>query len=88
MILWKVGYEAKYDELIKENKALFSLDLVKEKLAFAYSLKDEDEMAEAIIDIVNICDATIMSISGVFRICLTITSPGSLRIHDIKYQGK
>lgn len=39
-----MGYEAKYDELIKENKALYSLYLVKEKLAFAYSLKDEDEM--------------------------------------------
>ncbi|MGN8773799.1 hypothetical protein [Candidatus Weimeria sp. HCP3S3_B5] len=37
--------------------AFFSLDLVKEKLAFAYSLKDEDEMAVAIMDIVDICDA-------------------------------
>ncbi|MDY6353146.1 MAG: hypothetical protein SPL57_08980 [Lachnospiraceae bacterium] len=52
-----MGYEAKYDELIKENKALFSLYLVKEKLAFAYSLKDEDEMTKAIMDIVDICEA-------------------------------
>lgn len=57
MILWNVGYEAKCDELIKENKAIFSLDLVSDKLAFTYSLKVEDEMAEAIIDIVDICDA-------------------------------
>ena len=57
MILWKVGYEAKYYELIKDNKALFSLDLVKEKLAYAYSLKEEYEMAEEILDIVDICYA-------------------------------
>ncbi|MCR4763748.1 MAG: ISL3 family transposase [Lachnospiraceae bacterium] len=54
----KSGYEAKYDELLKENKLLFTLDLIKEKLSSAYSLRDEALMAEAIIDIIDICTAT------------------------------
>ena len=54
----KSGYEAKYDELLKENKLLFTLDLIKEKLSSAYSLVDEAQMAEAVIDIIDICSAT------------------------------
>ena len=54
----KSGYEAKYDELLKENKLLFTLDLIKEKLSTAYSLTDEAKMADAIIDITDICSAT------------------------------
>ena len=54
----KSGYEAKYDELLKENKLLFTLDLIKEKLSTAYSLMDEARMADAIIDIIDICTAT------------------------------
>ena len=54
----KSGYEAKYDELLKENKLLFTLDLIKEKLSAAYSLMDEAKMADAIIDIMDICSAT------------------------------
>ena len=54
----KSGYEAKYNELLSENKLLFTLDLIKEKLSTAYSLVDEARMADAIIDIMDICTAT------------------------------
>ena len=54
----KNGYEAKYDALLRENKLLFTLNLVKEKLSAAYALTDEPKMAEAIIDIIDICEAT------------------------------
>ena len=57
-IIRKSGYEAKYDALLQENKLLFTLDLVKEKLASAYSMTDEAKMADAIIDIMDICKAT------------------------------
>lgn len=53
----KVGYEAKYNALLKENE-LFTLDLVKEKLFSAYSMTDEVKLAEAIADIMDICEAT------------------------------
>ena len=54
----KSGYEAKYDALLKENKLLFTLDLIKEKLAAAYAMDDEAQMAKEIIDIIDICKAT------------------------------
>ena len=52
------GNEEKYDALIKENKLLFTVDLIKEKLSEAYAMTDEAQMAEAIIDIMDICQAT------------------------------
>jgi Transposase and inactivated derivatives len=57
-VIRKAGYEAKYDQLISENKLLFTLDLVKEKLSEAYSQTNEARMAEIIIDIMDICEAT------------------------------
>jgi len=51
------GYEAKYDALLQENKLLFTLDLIKEKLSAAYALTDEARMAAAISDIMDICQA-------------------------------
>ena len=54
----KSGYEARYDALLQENKLLFTLDLVKEKLSAAYAMTDEAKMADAIIDIMDICKAT------------------------------
>lgn len=54
----KSGYEEKYDALLKQNKLLFTLDLIKEKLSSAYGLTDEAKMAEAISDIMDICEAT------------------------------
>ena len=52
------GYETRYDALLKENKLLFTLDLVKEKLSTAYAMTDEARMAEAVIDIIDVCNAT------------------------------
>ncbi|MBR4760796.1 MAG: hypothetical protein IK078_11710, partial [Lachnospiraceae bacterium] len=40
----KSGYEEKYDALLKENKLLFTLDLIKEKLSAAYAMTDEVQM--------------------------------------------
>ena len=54
----KGGNEAKYDALLQENKLLFTLDLIKEKLSAAYAMIDEAKMADAIIDIIDICKAT------------------------------
>lgn len=46
----------KNDALLQENKLLFTLDLVKEKLSAAYAMTDEAKMSEAIIDIIDIID--------------------------------
>lgn len=54
----KTGYEEKYDALLKENKLLFTLDLIKEKLSTAYAMTDEVQMMYAISDIMDICKAT------------------------------
>ena len=50
-IVRKGGHEARYDELLLENKLLFTVDLIKEKLADAYRMTDETKMADRIIDI-------------------------------------
>ncbi|MBQ7614880.1 MAG: ISL3 family transposase [Butyrivibrio sp.] len=54
----KGGNEAKYDSLLQENRLLFTIDLIKEKLSDAYAMTDEAKMADAIIDIIDICKAT------------------------------
>ena len=57
-IVRKEGYEERYDSLLQENHLLFTLDLIKEKLTFAYSRTDEAQMAEDIISIMDTCKAT------------------------------
>lgn len=57
-IIRKPGYEERYDQLLKENELLFTLDLIKEKLTLAYSRKDECLMADDIIEIMDMCHAT------------------------------
>ena len=57
-IVRKEGYEDRYNALIQENQLIFTLDLIKEKLALAYSRKDETLMAEDIIGIMDMCKAT------------------------------
>ena len=52
------GYLDRYDEIIKQNELLFTCDLIKEKLAEAYKLKNGAKMAEEIIEIIDICTAT------------------------------
>ena len=57
-VVRKGGHEARYDELLLQNKLHFTVDLIKEKLADAYRMTDEARMAEKIIDIMDICEAT------------------------------
>ena len=54
----KGGYEARYDELLQQNKLLFTVDLVKEQLAEAYKMTDETEMMKKIDAILDTCLAT------------------------------
>jgi transposase len=54
----KEGYEAKYDELLSQNRLLFTLDLIKERLSLAYTRDDECKMAEDIIWIIDTCVAS------------------------------
>ena len=57
-IIRKSGYEAKYDELLQQNSLLFTLDLIKEKLAEAYRQNSEPRMAAMITDIMDLCEST------------------------------
>ena len=52
------GYEARYDELLRQNRLLFTADLIKEKLDKAYQLDDPVKMGTAIADIVYYCYET------------------------------
>ena len=57
-VVAKSGYVQKYEELIKQNILLFTMDLIKEKLSEAYKMSDENLMAQAISEIMDICSAT------------------------------
>ena len=57
-VVRKGGYEARYDDLLMENKLLFTVELIKDKLANAYQMIDEAKMADKIIDIMDVCEAT------------------------------
>lgn len=52
------GYVEKYEELIKANKLLFTVDLIKTKLTDAYTSDSEPEMAAAISEIMELCSGT------------------------------
>ena len=52
------GYVRRYEELIRENKLFFTLDIIKDKLASAYKQTDEALMAADISDIMNLCAVT------------------------------
>lgn len=54
----KGGHEEHYDDLLSQNKLLFTLDIIKESLTLAYSRKDEVIMAEDIIRIIDTCEAS------------------------------
>lgn len=57
-VVRKGGQEERYDALLQQNKLLFTVDLIKEKLADAYRDTDEARMAEKIIDIMDMCKAS------------------------------
>lgn len=54
----KGGHEERYDELLAQNKLLFTLDLIKEQLSLAYSCNNEAVMTEDIISIMDTCKAS------------------------------
>jgi len=54
----KGGYMEKYEELLEQNQLLFTTDLIKEKLADAYKMDDEADMAESVIEIIDLCKST------------------------------
>ena len=54
----KEGYEARYDDLLKENKLLFTCDLIKETLTLAYSRVDETLMMKDIEKVMDLCEET------------------------------
>ncbi|MFV0363844.1 MAG: transposase [Suipraeoptans sp.] len=47
--------------MLEQNKLLFTLDLIKEKLSLAYTRKEESLMAQDIIEIMDMCSATLNS---------------------------
>lgn len=57
-VVRKGGQEERYDSLLQQNKLLFTVDLIKEKLSDAYRDTDEARMAEKIIDIMDMCEAS------------------------------
>ena len=52
----KEGDEARYDDLLKENKLLFTCDLIKETLTLAYSREDEILMMKDIEKVMDLCE--------------------------------
>lgn len=57
-IIRKGDNEARYDALLKENKLLFTVDVIKEGLHEAYNLHDEALMAEKMMEIIDICSTS------------------------------
>lgn len=57
-VVRKGGNLERYEALLNENKLLFTADLVKEKLAAAFRLTNEFEMAVQIEEIIDLCRAT------------------------------
>lgn len=86
------GYEAKYDELLEQNRLLFTVDLVKEKLDEAFKSLSEPGMARQITDIIEVCRGTGNVHFLWFARLLEnhfegITAHGSLRISSGKIEG-
>jgi transposase len=57
-VVRREGQLARYEQLISQNKLLFTLDLIKEKLCDAYKLTDESSMEIAINEIIDLCCET------------------------------
>ena len=52
------GNEARYDELLKQNKLLFTVDLVREMLSRAFQRDVDTDMANDLDEIIDTCWAT------------------------------
>lgn len=57
-VVRKGGQLERYQALLKQNKLLFTADLVKEKLSAAFKLSDEYEMSEQVFEMIDLCHAT------------------------------
>ncbi len=57
-VVQKGGREERYDELLRENKLLLSLDLIKDRLALAFTRTDEEQMRQDIEFIEDLCEAS------------------------------
>jgi len=57
-IIRKGCNEQRYETLLKENKLIFTIDLIKEKLQLAYSRTDECQMSKDIEEIIDMCKGT------------------------------
>jgi len=54
----KTGHVEKYDELLGQNKLLFTLDIIKEKLDDAYRTTDKASMETSVYEIMSLCRAS------------------------------
>ena len=52
----KEGYQQRYEDLLKENELLICVDMIKEKLRYAYTLNTDTEMANAIDEVIGLCE--------------------------------
>ena len=50
------GKEDKYNKIMKENKLLFKAEIIREKLNYAYTLDDKNEMEQEINEIIVLCE--------------------------------
>ncbi len=57
-VVQKGGREERYNELLKQNELLFTVDWIKEKLKQAFTRKDEEQMRQDIKDIEDMCEAS------------------------------
>ena len=54
----KGGREERYNALIKENKFLFTADLVREKIRHSYAAGTVDQMKAELNEIIELCEGT------------------------------
>ncbi len=52
----KGGYVSRYNQLINNNELFLIIELIKELLVLAYKSNDEEEMAEYIFEIMELCE--------------------------------
>ena len=57
-VIQKGGNRRYYREILQKNELLFTADLIKEKLIYAYEADTELKMKRRINDIIRICEAT------------------------------
>ena len=52
------GQEERYDSIIATNRLLFAAAFIKEKLSYAYTLTDKEEMLTIMNEIISLCEET------------------------------